>query len=656
MPISITIVSRYVILSFLILMSGENLRTFISNENIDKSIFIFHVLGLLFFYKYKLVKIADNVWKKELVLSLFAVVILVIGILRENFRIAGNRSGEEVNSLWNGFGIEVLCTLLIFIILYIIYVKTDCNFRISTHLSLIILIGLISMYSLSIWQTKNSLIDFDHSEYILNESLAFSSGHLPYSNFIPQYSMLYNIFLWPLSNIFSVDQQLNFAFVCFFLVSVLTLSMAVYIVNSSFPFRNYLKSFLIVIPLTLVTPGLDREWILGSITSLPSAIPNRIFPAVLLFVIYYTQILKPVSKSGERTKLILIGFLGGNIFWHSQDFGAASIISLILTILITNALNLKQKVNQLLLFAMGILIGISFYPFCLFVFDKSIRFEFLAFFVRQFGSGFGAEPINPIGPIMIILPIIFIVFYFHLEFNKLHEESHKELLNNCFIGIFFSFFLIFTFPYYLNRSIVSGQLQLFLLPISVALGSLIGTLTKLGFFQQLNSYIKNNKISKTLILSPLLIVFLLPISTISLFPNPIIEVPRVLNKVGELSWPPPKLSITLVNIDKAIQYSSDNGVEVSYFGSFSNYIFLKKNIKVVNLYNSAYDFYLSDETRKYGCSYLISMAPQFLILDHSASEIFRVEMDKNKNDKFCGEYKFSSKLNIEPYFFAEKVK
>ena len=656
MQLPIIIVSRFIILSFSILMCGQILRTILPSENIDKLIFISHILGLLYFYKYKRDKFRFQINKKEIFFSLVSSIILIIGIFRENIAIARNRTGEEVDSLWNGFGIEVLLSLIALFALYIIYVKIECEYRLSSRLNFSLLVILISVYTMSIWQTKNSLIDFIHSEYILNESLAFSSGNFPYSNFIPQYSMLYNLFTWPLSNILSVDHQLDFVFITLFLISVLTLSTSVLIVNASFDSRNYLKSILLVIPLSLVTPGLSREWVLGSISTSFSAIPNRIFPAVLLFALYYFQIINSVTKNNERLKVFSIGIFGGCIFWQSQDFGTAAILSLILTILISNALHLKDKLKQLSHFILGMLIGISIYPLILYVLNKPVRIEFLAFFARQFGSGFGAEPIIPIGPIMIILPIIFIVFFFHIEFNKLHQDLRKQLFNNSFIGIFFSLFTILAFPYYLNRSIASGQLQIFLLPISIALGSLLGSFTKIGFFQEIHSYIKNNQLSKIIFLSPLLIIFSLPFSVISLFPNPIIEVPRILEKNNDLAWPPAKLSITLDNIDTALKFSVEQEVEVAFFGSFSNYIHLRKNIEVVNLYNSAYDFYLSKETRQYGCAYLISKSPQYLVLDHSASEIFKIDMDKNKNENFCGKYKFSSKLNIEPYFFAEKIK
>jgi hypothetical protein len=656
MPLSIVIVSRYTILSFSILFSSEFLRNILSSENVDKLIFLFHIIGFLYFYRYRRYYFRYKIKKKEIFFSVIASAILIIGILKENVVIARNRTGEEVNSLWNGFGFEVLCTLVIILIFSVIYVKKESAYRISKNLSVSLSVILVSVYTLSIWQTKNSLIDFNHTEFILNESLAFSSESFPYSNFIPQYSMLYNLFVWPLSNFLSVDNQLDFVFIILFLASILTLVISVLIVKSSFDSRNYLKSILLVIPLALVTPGLGREWVLGSISTLFSAIPNRIFPAVILFALYYFKIIKSITKRNVKIKVFSIGVLAGCIFWQSQDFGTATILSLMLTILITNALNLKEKIKHLSHFIPGMLIGISIYPFFLFIFNKPVRIEYLAFFARQFGSGFGAEPIIPLGPIMIILPIIFIVFYFHIEFNKLNQDSRKQLLNNSFIGIFFSLFTLFAFPYYLNRSIASGQLQIFLLPLSIALGSLIGSFTKIGFFQEIRSYIRNNQLSRIVILLPLLIIFSLPFSVISLFPNPMIEVPRVLEKNKDLAWPPAKLSITLDNIDTALKFSKDENVEVAFFGSFSNYIYLKKNVEVVNLYNSAYDFYLSKETRKYGCAYLISKSPQYLILDHSASEIFKIDMDKTKNENFCGKYKFSSKLKIEPYFFAEKIK
>jgi hypothetical protein len=594
--------------------------------------------------------------KREVFFSLAASAILIIGIIKQNSNLASNRDGLVVDSLWNGFGYEVLFTMLLLWLVGIIYINYKKGFKSLTFLKFPFFILLIGIYALSLWQSKNSIIDFDHSEYILNESLALSSGNYPYSNFIPQYSILYNLITAPIANFVTATRQIELILLSMFIITILTIFLSIKIVNTSLKSNNHLVSFMLVVPLTLLTPGLGREWILGSISSSLSAIPNRMFPAILLFTLYFYVVLNMNNNKFLKIKMILVGILAGNILWQSQDFGLAAIISLFLTILFTNIYSLKIKVLQLKNFVLGLTFGLSFYPIFLIASGKPLHLDYVAFFTRQFGSGFGSEPISSTGPVLLIFPIIFIVMYFHFKINMFYKDKRLDLLKNSFIGSYFSFFILLTFPYFINRSITSGQLQIFLLPMSITLGALFGTFLRIGFFQTVSSFIVSKRFPNLMVHLPLLIILSLPFSALSLFPNPLIEIPRVLEKEQNLAWPPKKLNITLNNIDKALLFSEEEKVSVAYFGSLSNYIALEKQINVVNIFNSPLDFLISPHAYEKGCSSLLSNAPRFLILDYAASETFKTFMDINKKSNFCGSFEFSSKLQIEPYFFAEKMK
>jgi hypothetical protein len=594
--------------------------------------------------------------KREVFFSLAASAILIVGIIKQNSNLAGNRDGLVVDSLWNGFGYEVLFTMLLLWLVGIIYINYKKGFKSLTFLKFPFFILLIGIYALSLWQSKNSIIDFDHSEYILNESLALSSGNYPYSNFIPQYSILYNLITAPIANFVTVTRQIELILLSMFIITILTIFLSIKIVNTSLKSNNILVSFMLVVPLTLLTPGLGREWILGSISSSLSAIPNRMFPAILLFTLYFYVVLNMNNNKFLQIKMILVGILAGNILWQSQDFGLAAIISLFLTILFTNIYSLKIKVLQLKNFVLGLTFGLFFYPIFLIASGKPLNLDYVAFFTRQFGSGFGSEPISSTGPVLLIFPIIFIVMYFHFKINMFYKDKRLDLLKNSFIGLYFSFFILLTFPYFINRSITSGQLQIFLLPMSITLGALFGTFLRIGFFQTVSSFIVSKRFPNLMVYLPLLIILSLPFSALSLFPNPLIEIPRVLEKEQNLAWPPKKLNNTLNNIDKALLFSEEDKVSVAYFGSLSNYIALEKQINVVNIFNSPLDFLISPHAYEKGCSSLLSNAPRFLILDYAASETFKTVMDNNKKSNFCGAYEFSNKLPIEPYFFAEKIK
>jgi hypothetical protein len=195
---------------------------------------------------------------------------------------------------------------------------------------------------------------------------------------------------------------------------------------------------------------------------------------------------------------------------------------------------------------------------------------------------------------------------------------------------------------------------------------MIGILIKNDFFNELRSSFRRKNYYSTLINLPLIIFCFIPISTLILFPNPKIELARIYSDkdFSDLvfppetlrKWPPGYISITMDNIELAKSFAKNNSKNVSYFGSMSNYISVKKDIQSVNIFNSPDDFLISDSSLRIGCNFLKSKSFDFLILDHDASDAVKRYMDIKKKSIFCDEYIFSDKLNIEPYFFLEKFK
>jgi hypothetical protein len=630
-------------------------------ELFDKIIYIAHFIFILTFF----IKNFDKYKVINIILSTSAFSILIFGVITTD---VDEQSGIELNELWSGFGISVFIVLVVLLLGFFSLKRINYFnlFTKSSMLKIVTLFFLSLIYGLSLWQSKNSIIDYPHTKYILNESLAFSADRVPYSNFIPQYSIVYNLVAGLASKFTDIDRQLDILMIIFFIVSILTIISAIKIVSLSFTSNRILVPFLLIVPLTLLTPGITRESTFGSIASLFSAIPVRLFPVIVFYLFYFSLFLKNTGSKNYVIRSVLVGIFGGLVIWNSPDFGVAGVASLYSSLLLTKLFSTTLKVVQTLYLSLGVIVGIALYPFLLLLFGHDLNLDYLAFFTRQFGLGFGLVPIDPIGPIVILFPLLFILFSFHFLVGFNAKQNEKNLLTSSFAGVFFSIFCILSFPYYLNRSIVSGQLQLYLLPISISLAIMIGVLIKSNYFEDLRINFKEKNYYNTIINLPIVLLCFIPISTLILFPNPKIELTRIFTdkNFSDLvfpretlrKWPPSTISISMDNIELAKSFAKNSSKEVAYFGSMSNYISVKKDIQSVNVFNSPYDFLISESSLNIGCNFLTSKNYDFLILDHDASDVVKSYMDIKKNLIFCDQYKFSDKLDIEPYFFMERIK
>ena len=176
-------VSTLFILSIQLLRSGDK------SESWDKGAFALSaILGLVFMLRFLQKRFSSG---SNVILSICASSIFVLGIL-------GVERHDRINGvdlspiLWLGFGPGVLIALAALIpSIFSIYRWEGLQRWIRYSLSA--LAGLITMGLIpAAWQGGASIIDIDSSEYVINENLAVSAGHLPYVDFIPQYGTLFS--------------------------------------------------------------------------------------------------------------------------------------------------------------------------------------------------------------------------------------------------------------------------------------------------------------------------------------------------------------------------------------------------------------------------------------------------------------------------------
>jgi hypothetical protein len=134
---------------------------------------------------------------------LFAIAAIVLGV-------GGIEMHDPINGvvlsnrLWLGFGPFVLVLLvLVAFVAWQIWQWKNINRLWKTLLLLFSLVS-VSLASLSFWQDSESIIDPDHSEYVLNEVMAIRAGNWPFENFIPQYQTVYT-FIAAMLNSLSTD-------------------------------------------------------------------------------------------------------------------------------------------------------------------------------------------------------------------------------------------------------------------------------------------------------------------------------------------------------------------------------------------------------------------------------------------------------------------
>ncbi|MDA2963236.1 MAG: hypothetical protein O3A27_05730 [Actinomycetota bacterium] len=582
--------------------------------------------------------------------------------------IGGLEEHEPINGvvlsyrLWLGFGPYVLLlALLLTPFVFRVIEWRSLHIAWKTLLSALFFLNSVLVIP-SFWQSAATVIDADHSEYVINELLAPLVGYWPYSDFIPQYQSFYGFLLKPFASGMNAAQISNLALIALTILSFITLILSVFIAWRAINRSSIFLAVGLIIPLTCLTQFPTREGYMGSIAALLSGISIRIFPGLVLIALLILLLRKSsLAWTGKRaTAFLIFGFISGLTTWQSQDFGIAAVVTSYLVIAFAGSskiLDLRTTGFALI----GYVPGFLLYPIIATAAGKPIDFKFFLFFARQFGSGFGAERIRTPGPVLFILPLLVLLVVVHGIYIYKSKKSSSETGDyslNSLIGFSYGLWSLFGFTYYLNRSYASGQMQVLFLPLAISLAALVGILMK----EPVRSLVFGN-LQKGFLLSPraireknfawvmpLLLIISIPFASLLLTPNPSVEMKRINEAKTSPRWPKPTILASVSDAKIAADYAKGAGLSLAFFGASSNYVQMESGVKSVSILNSPFDLFMSEQTVQTSCDYIFKINPDTIIVSDEGANLFRFE-----GNTLCNTYIQQDIPGVRPGRFAVKV-
>lgn len=609
-----------------------------SSEFWDDGIYLLALLAGLFI-TFEIVR-TNRVSKSHWVLTACALVGIVLGIVGIDHPLGSNQ-------LWNGFGRWPLAIAIVLTpwIWRVIHFQSLNTLMKNAVRAIVIMSSLFCL--LSVYQGMNSLIYSYPSSFMINESLSVAAGHWPYVDFIPQYQIGNAFFLSLFDSFLNADQLVELSLIFMSLIFVATLAMAVMIVRACLPSRSTIVATAMVIPFTCMVPFPGRIGYRGSIAEFLSAIPVRIFPGVLIIgLICWSLLQSKKSVAKLKNAMTYVGLACGLVLWNTQDFGIALVASIFIGLLLLKFLSILKTKFLISYWVIGVLLGFTIYPVTSWALGKNVHVTDYGFFLRQYGGGYGSEPIHTPGPVLLILPLIIAVLVSSIWVLKLSirfPESERHGLHFAgATGLFFSLWSIVSFPYYINRSFAASMLQTFLLPVAIAFGALVGAILT---FEKLDKKAGESSVFATsrffrrqgLLLWPLSLVLSLFFASIVMTPNPRVELERLAGKVPQTAWSTSSMQPSIDDSKAAIAYAYSSGTSVGFVGILGNYVQLESGIESVSIFNSPEDIVSTDKTKAIFCQQVMSLHMDYLVLGDNGPEL----LDYFPARILCGKYAVS---------------
>ena len=619
-------------------------------ESYDKAIFMIAIVIAFSFLIYGI-----NI-KKDSMPSVVALVLFILSII---LGIGGIEKHDPINGvilsnrLWLGFGPYVL--LLALLITPVALRITEWK-RLSPFYKFVLaalFTGNLALVLPSFWQSSATVIDPDHSEYVINELFGPLNGNWPYENYIPQYQTFYGFLLRPFIQSATAESASNTFLIFLTMLSYLTLALGIYFSWVGLQKRSIFLAIGLTIPFAGLTQFPHREGYLGSIAALLSGLSIRILPGFLLLAIAYVVTFKLKSK----WNFAYLGIAGGLVAWQSQDFGIAATVALGLLILVSEESKKAVSIVKASIYAVGILIGLMIYPILGFIFGHKINLNYFLYFARQFGSGFGSEGMRTPGPVLYILPLIILLFVSHGLF-AIRNRDNILIRKSSFIGFGMAAWSLLGFSYYLNRSYASGQMQVLFLPIAVSVASLVGVLMQLqdeGKLLKLD--LKESVTSRALYrdkrafsLLPISLIISVSLATLLLTPNPAVEFKRINEGALAPRWPKATITASVKDAATAASFARKNNLKIAFFGASSQYIQFETQVKSASILNSPFDLMMSQQTVQTSCEYIFKLNPDVLVVSDEGRQLFRFN-----NQTLCNKYKFADAPGVRQYHYAVRI-
>jgi hypothetical protein len=567
-------------------------------------------------------------------------------------------------ALWQGWGPWVLLLTLALsaVIWRVVEWKSLPRW---VRLGLGVLAALVCVADLlSFWQTRTALIDAYSAEYIVNEMLAPAAGRVPYSDFVPQYQSLLSWFVWPFRSLLSADQLIEVTLLELNLLGVVGVVLGVWLAHRSLGRRSLALTLLLVLPLTFVVPFPTRDLFLGSIAAQLPGLPVRIGLGMILAALVIPLLHGMIAGRVSTPRLLSIGAFGAFYLWISQDFGLAAIVAGTFLMLAMPSVSGSLKARALGTVALAFAASLAVYPLLAAAAGRPLDPSTLAFFLRQFGGGFGAEPVQMPGPVLVIVPLILSIALVSLYFiwvlrdarsDAAIEQARFAALTGAFLGCWSTLGL----SYYLNRSFASGQMQVLFLPVAVGLTGVLGVILALDSvvpaFKELTSGSRpaeDGSVRTHLLRTyPLTLVTALLVASILATPNPRYEWSRLAGALPSQSLPTEPIVPVIRDVTAAKAYASSQGMSIGYFGPFSNYVELMTGVQSLSLFNHPDDLRTGRTAVNIACRRMNALDPDVIVMSDAGREIAA----QFREGLLCERYRTDAAPGVREGYFARRI-
>ena len=371
---------------------------------------------------------------------------------------------EVRHRFWFGYGALIAALALLLLPLPLALLSTG-NRDVHRLLAVATYVGLAVFYLPSIVQPPWGLIDSWHSMFVLNETLSPQSGGYPLVNFNAQYTSLlgyvYNLL---------VAGTLNQAIWFVTLLAVAVAVAAIVPLWRAYPAGKRYLALLFTIPAIFIVKAQEDAYS-GSIAVLLSAIPVRLLFATIIAALLVTA----GVRDARPWSTAALAFVCAIALLNNLESGVASTIAtaMVLTVVGRRGLRLFQPalfaaLVIVFLLADALVVGAAY---------GRPDIDALTAFVSGFGTGFGALPMPSFGLWVFVFAFLSIgAIVSTLEFGLRHRgliNDDDERRRFATLALFWSLFGLGMAPYYINRSVVSGQLQFLLLPTFVSAAALL---------------------------------------------------------------------------------------------------------------------------------------------------------------------------------------
>jgi hypothetical protein len=417
------------------LLTGVGVR----NETSDKITFLSAMLGGLFAIYFAL-----KFTIKQPIINFFATISwlsLLIGIfIVEHIKMAKEHP--------MGFGWQVGLLTLIVLPFFNLYLKHPNRYKKTELFLWIPAIFVLLFLILAFYQTPRTLLEVQHSEFIINEAWGFTVGNNSYQTFIPQYTFLLGLILKPFLLHFSAVAGTNFIVLFLTILGYISIILMIFISKLAWPKLPIQIILLATIPFCTITPGWNRISFIGPASTLLSGPPIRIFGGMIIGIITLFISKKLLSSKTPKISLFALGALCAIVIWNNLDFGLAATLASFIVISFCGFISDYRNKLAFLLHIAGQVFGHGVILLILSYLNLMPNWNYFGWFARQFASGFGSVTIEMPGPVNLDFPLIIgssvigIYYLFSKSKNIIQLKTNQSDVNIT-AGITASYFGLF---------------------------------------------------------------------------------------------------------------------------------------------------------------------------------------------------------------------